>query len=875
MEELSISNESHHSEIVRIIQYNQYIRQIVQDQTKLFLILKNDLIENLHEQQIDENPVVQNSETLFDTAQIEALNEHVTSSKIQLALVGTNSCGKTSFLHFLLQAGNFLPTDVGPVSARIIRLTYADAENAVLYVYQSLIDKQIHHQISLEEFFSNRQEPNWAGMKTAIKDYVTRPENIKSDSDAFAEWAKFFVEIRIPSSFLKLGIDIYDTPGLLFSDAVVLKENLCQLVKLVKPTLVFMYENAAITSDTRDCFFALKDAIGQLTDANMFFLNTKVDIDRILDDADPTNQGIEDDKLLEVIFNERQKRYQLLLNVPTMASEFPGGLPKSIVECSCFDIVSVHSALDELGAQLNQTTINRLIQFTANSDLKIARQVSKLVLPMIDTFFDLALTTNHRTTQQFRVLLSEALQWTENYYLRYRNVIENLLIELYNSILEQLNDEIDIIAERASRYESKILIENYIKTVIQQDVIKIQIEKIRKKYTDVSLLDQLTDPCLLNIAQKNEFLIAAQRHSNWLYASEIKNFDKKTTRQIFAEQTVLAQILLITDILIESDDNKNQIPSLSNYKQLFNRKTSLGKDASSLDLAKECLTEISSWLVNQKTYINEIIDTGYYVEKTRLIKKIYEFYHLADKSLVQRDKLYKLIKKYFEDFVSIQCKIISILNLAKLNGKFPIIDQSQLIDDDIYLVKWFDQNEFIVKKTCDYFEVHYHLRINQLEIPNILQLLNLYKDEKTNYLWMFFPKYSKTLKNTNLTIDNLFEISYDIANTLVHLHLNEIIHGNIQIESIFLDENNQCYLANFYFNKSRKLEIKDDIYAFGQLGKYLYDQIINSDISISEEDLENLNSFKNLFTKCLSTDVRIRPKAYVIVQQIKEIRKNL
>jgi hypothetical protein len=877
MTELSILNESNHSEIIRIIQYNQYIRKAVQDQTREFLILKNDLLEDLRNQQIDKSIVVQNNETFFDTAQIELLNEQVISPKLQLALVGPNACGKTSFLHFLLRAGTFLPTDVGPVTARVIRLTYTDAENAVLCVYQSLNNKQLHQQVSLKEFFFNRQEPDWDGMKTAIRDHVERPDpnNIKPDSEAFAEWAKFFVEIRMPSSFLKLGIDIYDTPGLLFSDPLVLRDNLCQLVKLVKPTLVFMYDNASVSLDARDCFLALKDSIGQLTDTSMFFLNTKADIERILSDADPNNQGIEDEKISEIIFNERQKRYQLLLKVPGMASEFPGGLPKSIVECPCFDIVSVHSDLDELGAQLNQTTINRLVQFTANSDLKIARKVSKLVLPMIDAFFDLALTTIHQTTQQFRMLLNEALQWTENYYLRYRNLIEQLLIELYNNILEQLHDEVDNIAVRASRYESIALIENYIKTAVQQDIIKIQIENIKQKYRDIRFLDELTDPSLLSIAQRNEFLIAAQRSSNWLFESQAKTFDKKSTREIFAEQTILAQILLITDILIESNDTGQRTGSLSNYKQLFNRRSSLRKDINTLDIAKERLKEISSWLVSQKTFINEIIDTGYYVEKTGLIRKIYQFYHLAIQSLEQREKLYKFVNKYSQDFASIQCKIIAVLNLAKFNGEIPVINESQSLDENVYLGKWIDENEFIVKKTLDYLEVHYHLKVTQLRIPNIFPLLNLYEDKKTKYFWMFFPKYSQKLKDTNLTIDNLFEISYDIANTLTHLHLNEIVHGNVTVENILLDINNQCYLGNFHFKNQHELRISSDIYAFGQLGKYLYERIIESNNSISEEDLENLNDFKILFTKCLSSDVNKRPKAIVIAQEIKEIRKKL
>ncbi len=140
---------------------------------------------------------------------------------------------------------------------------------------------------------------------------------------------------------------------------------------------------------------------------------------------------------------------------------------------------------------------------------------------------------------------------------------------------------------------------------------------------------------------------------------------------------------------------------------------------------------------------------------------------------------------------------------------------------------------------------------------------------------MFFSKYPRKLKDTNLSIDNLFEISFDIANTLTHLHQNEILHGNIRLENIFLDDNNQCYLANFHLNKHPQGGISGDIYGFGQLGKYLYEHIVGNNNNISEEDSRNIDEFKNLFTKCLSSDVKKRPKAGLIIKELKEIRKNL
>ena len=314
---------------------------------------------------------------------------------------------------------------------------------------------------------------------------------------------------------------------------------------------------------------------------------------------------------------------------------------------------------------------------------------------------------------------------------------------------------------------------------------------------------------------------------------------------------------MITDILIESDDEKRKpSTSLSNYQELFRRKTSLGMTINPLDIAKERLLEMSLWLNDQNTYITQLVDKVHSIEKQDLIKKINQYHHLAIQSLSHREKLHKLVSNYTLNFASIQCKIIAALNLAKFNGKLPIIDEKN----------------FMIKKTSDYFEVHYHLRITELEIPNILPLLNLYEDENTGDLWMFFPRYSQTLSDINCTVDMLFEICFDIAYTLVYLHLHEIVHGNIHIKNISFDEHDQCYLANFYSNQ---IKTSDDILAFGQLGKFLYERVIESNFNLSDDDLQSINDFKILFIKCLSSNVDSRPKAVVIVQKLKEMRKNL
>ncbi|CAF1096919.1 unnamed protein product [Rotaria sordida] len=263
MEDIPTSDAFDHTELTDIIHNNHQIRRKVQEATNQFLASQNELLQQLQKETFDKT-IKDKFDLLINTFKIRSMNEQVVADKVQLALIGENSSGKTALIHYLLESDSFLPSDVGPVSARIIRLTYEDAANAYLRVYSSLKErhKEPCEEVSLSKYFS-KPEPDWDGIRAEIADYVTRPnlDEKEKHSEIFADWARKFVEIRIPSVFLKLGIDLYDTPGLLYSDPRILKQNLHDLVETIVPTVVFTYENSAVTSDTKDCFLALKEAL--------------------------------------------------------------------------------------------------------------------------------------------------------------------------------------------------------------------------------------------------------------------------------------------------------------------------------------------------------------------------------------------------------------------------------------------------------------------------------------------------------------------------------------------------------------------------------------------------------------------------------------
>jgi tRNA A-37 threonylcarbamoyl transferase component Bud32 len=889
MDETPTITSVDHTELTRIIHSNHRIRQIVQQATNEFLSLKNDLLQQIQKEKFDET-IEHKSKPLIDVLEIQSLNKQVTSDKLQLALVGENSCGKTSLIHHLLDAEPFLPSDVGSVSARIIRLTYAENIYACLRVYPSLNDqhKEPDVHISLSGYFSG-SEPDWNGVKDAIKEHVERPdpEKMKKTSNEFAEWAKFFVEIRIPSNFLKLGIDLYDTPGLLYSDPEILKTNLHNLVKTIIPTVVFMYENASVVVDTKDCFLALKEALGkQLDDTSIFFLNTKVDIGTILTEDIEINIEEFENKILS---NVRQKSKDLLLKAPSMATELSEG--------GEFDIISIESQWSPYGVKMNQLTVNHLIQFVASSDLKAAKKVSKLVLPIINSFFDFAFVTNHRTNEQLQELYRNAHQWAENYFIGHQTTLDDILRKLYDAIIKEIGDKMDSIVGRAAKQDTVEIMEKYIRSLIQHEIIQDIVKKFTGMYAAVSMLRTLLDPSLLNNADKNELLVAAQQ--NLLIRS--LNIDDETSCQLYLCGTIITPLRLITDILIESDDEDNQTNPKKNLqwnklkkqlRQSVIKKSIRSKNTEKSDIARQYLNDIRSGFMDQKNYINEVLRQWCEQEKVELKEKFDQQYKLAEKFLPQRGKAYDLANKYAGQFARIECKLIIAQSLASFNGHIPTLNSiaEPFIDENkffkIYLAEWFDKKDLIVKKletTLDlqYLEAHYYQKLSKLGVSNYLPLLYLYQNDD-NELLMFFPKYEYLENNLNtITIKNALKIILAVAKCLERLHANELIHGDVNIKNIYITNDEQYLFGDFhskgtyetledYVNRHKMNKsvwaYTNDIYSLGELGMFLCESL-----EASDESAELLDKFKILLKNCLDKDSISRPKASQIVEKLSSL----
>jgi len=293
-------------DIVSILESNKNFKENVINITREFINVKNDFLSQFPDLSLDREQTEKTTKGL-ENANEELIKQYTINPNPALTICGPNSSGKTAFIQHFLQIGQIFPSDVGPVTTRIVKLTYSSANNAYAHIFSSLEDRLTKKQplitIKLQEFFQNEESPDWKNLAKILKEELTRPENLNETE--LDKWAKHFIEIGLPSPTLKLGIDIYDTPGYLSNNRdEILNRNLYELIKSIQPTLFFLYVNPAISETDKLCFLSIKQALGTLENISIFFLNTKADIVTILkNERVNIKRDVSLDKFEEVYIN--------------------------------------------------------------------------------------------------------------------------------------------------------------------------------------------------------------------------------------------------------------------------------------------------------------------------------------------------------------------------------------------------------------------------------------------------------------------------------------------------------------------------------------------------------------------------------------------
>ncbi|CAF2713927.1 unnamed protein product [Rotaria sp. Silwood2] len=639
-----------------IIKSHSSIRQLAQESIHEFICVRQQLLHELNEidyiQAIDER-----FKSLINTTTIQSLNKQMETDRIQLAICGENSSGKTTFIHMFLQIGKVMPTNAGPVSARIVKFTYAPFDQACIRVYESLEDRTCLDYHDLSDFF-RMEKVNWSGIESILRPHLARPISATLSPDEFerskefVEWARKFVEIQLPSPTLKVGIDVYDTPGFLFHDAPILKENVHNLVKLTQPTIVYMYSNPMVTDETINGFLALKSALVSLDNTSMFFLNSQVDIDRYPDISDETTE----DEFRPMLVNERRKRYEMLVSAPTIANDILGGLPPTVDQCSYFDLCSATSHDDPLGRLMNDACIKSIVRFAANSSLSICNRIFHLIMREIDTFFSLRRSLSDYTTHQLENKRDNALKWLNEFEREHQKRFGEFLDQVFTKIDARLKFVADILIRRAVSIQcgNNIKdIETYLNVAIQQEVIKQSVNEVLQSIYEKIILAPLTEGDYL-VGNSNEILCEALCYEEDFRSSSNDGFSSSIC-QNFAVKMLRSPALLVVHVLDEESDNDREgisgsVRSLIAHRTAnrHQRQKTRQQSTSTVEpiiAAENYLNEIQEQINDRKKFLKETIQAWLEQYMNKLRYNIDLQHQTTDSLIVFREQAFHVIKK--------------------------------------------------------------------------------------------------------------------------------------------------------------------------------------------------------------------------------------
>lgn len=172
------------AQITKIIGSNNAIKRSTSNTLKEYLELQQRFFTKANPI-LDKLPTINSIGDIFLTdEQKKLLDEFKPNEKVQLAVCGYNSVGKTTFIHDILGLGNFLPTGIGAVSARIAKFSYAPAQEARLIQRQSEADPdEDEHVVDLAVYFTpTMNKSNLKKLRETVNPYLARRKEMDEDS---------------------------------------------------------------------------------------------------------------------------------------------------------------------------------------------------------------------------------------------------------------------------------------------------------------------------------------------------------------------------------------------------------------------------------------------------------------------------------------------------------------------------------------------------------------------------------------------------------------------------------------------------------------------------------------------------------------------
>ncbi|CAM4926757.1 unnamed protein product [Rotaria socialis] len=853
---------------------------------------------------------------------MKILNEFKTFEEVQLAVCGYNSSGKTSFLHHFLGKGNFLPAGKGAVTARVVKFSYAPAEEARLLVqgggFHSPVTKKLFNLspyfLSTNQMTTQQKRKNAKDLKDEIAGELARPKDYGPFSKEFAEWASDFIEIYIPSPVLELGITVYDTPGFHFGDDPILVENLKDLIRARRPSLIFLYDNETVSGDSKKCFDALKLSIQEIAAVGIFFLNTKADISTVLRDAG-IDELPEQEEINVLLQKERVDRYSLLRNVSGMSS----GLPDKLNDCDCFDIFSVEGPEHPMEQTMKKSAIDRIVTFAAKYNLQNTKQVSHIILNTITTFFDFVLVTNRRSKEEWEKLQQEAFRWADDFFEKYSSHLESIAEEAQVQLPIEFRKHRNDFIERAKEYavhDEKPFREGLISQTVTDEIVKPTLNKIVEK-TSSRIKTEITQHGRLpNKCSKNELIMAVYR--DFLYT--IGNIGDKTFDIVDILNYAVGIIFFPVGVVyLIAAAPIVAVWALSGFIARKLTKLKPSEELKILNKIEHQLIDVEHNLATCGDRIKKSVQKWLSENKKQFKQKVKNYFKLAMKTINHRKEAYILPRTFAGQFARIECRLKANLDLAIHHGVKPDINIGEEISRggffSIHHASWDTEEPLVAKIILDpiahpdmaYMEAHFHRSVTDLNIEHVVPLRYLYEEENKK-LFILLHRYPSSLHDylrdhmAEVTIDKSIQIVLDITRVVVHMHSYELVHRDIKAQNILLDNNLQVFLADFGTCQhgtenstvigarplAPELTVESnhdftyqgsgaDVYALGVLmyvvaPKPIYYPITQPIIQAHIDTLVNIpNSYITLMRRCLLTEAKSRPTAHVVVNELEMI----
>ena len=663
-------------------------RDLVRRNIDEFLKLRDEIIS---EPQTRDLKIFRASQSeKIESSRLQQLRCWTSSDRIPIAFCGGISSGKTTFLHLFLGIGRILPSGDGPVTGRITKLTYAPSEQACIHVYKTIRDQTLDEaEVGLAPFFAG-EKPDWLGVKQTLAKHVTRPEGMDETSEDFARWARCFVEIHLPSSILAQGFDVYDTPGNF-------AEVLHALVELIHPTLVFMYENPSFDEATTRSFVALKAALHGIDHPSIFFLNSKADLNRLRNWR--INMNSED--FSSTLTDERARRYELLLLAPFLTPVPLESQPISTDPCRHFDICSAFSQIIKpFGPMMNETAVQRIIQFAVKEDSARANREIQLMLDEIDSFFDFSTTNHPRTPEELSALKTDAMNWTGRYFQAFTLYTDRFLTDLFANIFQRFDTDKRSIVElfRSHSWFSMItdqeVLEAVITTIVRPTVRRAVTECTTNLLKSIGSSQDLYP----NIAHNEIFIDAISMQEMSSLTASLLEGEGTDTGLLYMVNTISIPIIACAAFL-ERHSLLNEAPSrraetslsvASRLRFLSNR------EAIIFPLMSRCREKLET----QQLKLREAAQLSGQKQERMLRGLIEQQYNVASSRLLRHHEALQRLQHYSGRFTRIACELRAAQDMATFLAQTPKVhgDARQSSIFTTFTADWGHEKNLWVKK---------------------------------------------------------------------------------------------------------------------------------------------------------------------------------